>query len=128
DLVDLRLDVVPLHVAQRVDLDLAVEVADVADDGAVLHLAHVFDGDDIDVAGGGAEGVGARGGVVHGGDLVALHRGLQRADRVDLRHHDAATGLAQRGGGAFADVAEARHHRDLAGPPHVGGAADAVCA
>jgi hypothetical protein len=38
DLVDLRLDVVPLVVLQRRDLDLVVEVADVADDGAVLHL------------------------------------------------------------------------------------------
>jgi hypothetical protein len=33
DLVDLRLDVVPLVVLQGGDLDLAVEVADVADDG-----------------------------------------------------------------------------------------------
>ena len=52
DLVDLRLDVVPLQVLQRRDLDLAVEVADVADHGAVLHLAHVLDGDDVDIAGG----------------------------------------------------------------------------
>src|SRR5215212_9318297 len=37
DLVDLRLDVVPLEVPQVGDLDLGVEVADVADDGAVLH-------------------------------------------------------------------------------------------
>ena len=38
DLVDLRLHLFPLVVVQRGDLDLAVEVADVADDGAVLHL------------------------------------------------------------------------------------------
>src|SRR5262245_12820404 len=38
DLVDLRLDVVPLEVPQRGDLDLAVEMPDIGDDGAVLHL------------------------------------------------------------------------------------------
>ena len=72
------------------------------------------------------EDVGARRRVLHGGDLVAFHRRLQRADRIDLRDHDPAAGLAQRGGRAFADVAEARDHRHLAGHHHVGAAADAV--
>ena len=84
-----------------------VEVADVADDGAVLHRAHVLDGDDVDVAGGGDEDVGARRGVVHGHDLVAFHRRLQRADRIDLGDHHPAAGLAQRGRRALADVAVA---------------------
>ena len=108
------------------NLNLAVEVADIADDGAVLHLAHVLDGDDVDIAGGGDENVGARRGVLHGDDLVAFHRRLQRADRIDLRDHHPAAGLAQRRGRAFADVAEARDHRHLAGHHHVGAAADAV--
>ncbi len=59
-------------------------------------------------------------------DLVALHRRLQGADRVDLGDHDAAAGLAQRGGRALADIAEAGDHGDLAGHHHVGAAADAV--
>ena len=108
------------------DLDLVVEVADVADDGAVLHRAHVLDGDDVLVAGGGDEDVGARRRVFHRHDLVAFHRRLQRADRIDLGHQHAAAGLAQRGRRALADVAEARDHRDLAGHHHVGAAADAV--
>ena len=97
-----------------------------ADDRAVLHRAHVVDGDDVDIAGRGDEDVGARRGVLHRGDLVAFHRRLQRADRIDLGDHHAAAGLAQRGGRALADVAEARDHRDLAGHHHVGAAADAV--
>jgi glycosyltransferase involved in cell wall biosynthesis len=40
DHVHLFLDVGPLVVAQRGDLDLVVEMADVADDGHVLHRAH----------------------------------------------------------------------------------------
>ena len=126
DLVDLRLDVVPLQVLQRVHLNFRVEVADVADHGAVLHLAHVLDGDHVDIAGAGDEDIGARRRVFHRGDLVALHRRLQRADRVDLRHQHAAAGLAQRGGRAFADVAEAGDHRHLARHHHVGATADAV--
>ena len=39
DLIGLRLDLLPRVVAQRLDLDLAVEMADVADDGAVLSFS-----------------------------------------------------------------------------------------
>src|SRR3954454_13598796 len=126
DLGDLRLDVGPPPVTQTRDLDLVVEVADVADDGAILHRAHVVDGDDVLVAGRGDEDVGARRGVFHRHDFIAFHRRLQRADRIDFGDHDAAAGLAQRGGRAFADVAEARDHRDLAGHHDVGAASDAV--
>ena len=45
---------------------------------------HVLDGDDVVVAGGRDEDVGAADDVVERGDLVALHRRLQRVDRVDL--------------------------------------------
>jgi hypothetical protein len=56
----LRLDVGALGVGrvELVDLDLVVEVADVADDGLVLHRAHVLERDDVLVAGGGDVDVG----------------------------------------------------------------------
>ncbi len=72
------------------------------------------------------EDVGARRRFFHGHDLVAFHRRLQRADRIDLRHQHPAAGLAQRCRRTLADVAEARDHRDLAGHHDVGAAADAV--
>ena len=59
-------------------------------------------------------------------DLVALHRGLERADRVDLGDDHAGALGAQRLGAALADVAEAADDGDLAGDHHVGGAVDAV--
>src|SRR5262249_16859567 len=93
DFVDLRLDVVPAEILQRGDLYFAVEMADVAHDRAVFHLAHVVDGDDVEVTCGGNEDVRTRGGVFHGGDLVALHGSLEGADRVDLGHHHAAARL-----------------------------------
>jgi hypothetical protein len=57
DLVYLRLDLLPGVVAQRVDLDLAVEVADVAENGAILDMPHVDDRDHIYVAGRGDKDV-----------------------------------------------------------------------
>ena len=59
-------------------------------------------------------------------DLVALHRRLQRADRIDLGDDDAAALAAQRLGAALADLAEAAHDRDLAAEHHVGGADETV--
>ena len=82
--------------------------------------------DDVLVAGGGHEDVGLVGGVLHGHDLVAFHRGLQRVDRVDLGHPHLGAQRAQRLGRALAHVAVAGHAGDLAGDHHVGGALDAV--
>ncbi len=83
-------------------------------------------GDDVLVAGGGDEDVGLGGGFVHGHDLVAFHQGLQGADRVDFGDEYAAAEGPQDLGAAFADVAVAGDHRDLAGQHDVGGALDAV--
>ena len=107
-------------------LDLVVEVADVADDGLVLHLAHVLERDDVDVAGGGDVDVAAAERVLDRGDLVAFHRGLQGVDGVDLGDDDARAEAAERLGRALADVAVAADDRDLAGDHDVGGALDAV--
>ena len=83
-------------------------------------------GDDVLVAGRGDEDVGRLDDVVERRDLVALHRGLQRADRVDLGDDDPRALAAQRLRAALADVAVAADDRDLAGEHHVGRAADAV--
>ena len=83
-------------------------------------------GDDVLVAGGGDEDVGHRRGVFHRDHAVAFHGGLQGADRVDLGDPHLRRQRAQRLGAALAHVAVARHHGDLAGHHHVGGALDAI--
>ena len=59
-------------------------------------------------------------------DLVAFHRRLQRADRIDLGDDDAAALAAQRLRAALADFAEAEHDRHLAAEHDVGRAREAV--
>src|SRR3954447_16716034 len=60
-LVDLRLDVVTTYAGKLCEaghVDLVVEVADVADDRALLHPLHVSGRDDVEVSGGGDKDVG----------------------------------------------------------------------
>ena len=101
-------------------------MADVADDGVVLHLVHVLAGDDVDVAGRGDEDVAELAGVVHRHDLEAFHAGLQGADRIDLGDEDRGAGAAEGLGATLAHVAVAAHDRLLAGDHDVGGPLDAV--
>ena len=58
--------------------------------------------------------------------LEALHRRLQRADRVDLGDDHACALAAERLGAALADVAEAADDGDLAADHDVGAAVDPV--
>ena len=57
---------------------------------------------------------------------MAVHRRLERADRVDLGHGHAGASAAQRLRRALAHIAIAADDRELAGHHHVGRAADAV--
>ena len=126
--IDLRLDLLPLEIAllEVGDLDFAVEMADVANDGVVLHLVHVLASDDIDVAGGGDEDVAELAGVVHGDDLEAFHARLQGADRINLGDVNGRPGAAESLGASLADIAVAAHDGFLAGDHDVGGPLDAV--
>ena len=120
--VVLRLDpdaLDPRHPLEAGHVDLVVEVADVAHDRLVLHPPHLRRGDDVLVAGGGDEEVGGFEQAVERVDLVAFHRGLQRADRVDLRDDDATALPAERLGAPLAHLPVAADDRDLAAQHHV---------
>ncbi len=109
------------------DVDLVVEVADVADDRLVLHALPCRPRVMMSLLPVVVMKMSAA--VEHfleRLDLVALHRRLQRADRVDLGDDHARALAAQRFRAALADVAEAAHDRDLAADHHVGRAVDAV--
>ena len=128
-LVHLRLDV-GAHdtgvILQAGHLNLVVEVADIADDGLVLNLLHVLQGDDIAVAGGGHVDIGHAEGIFHRQNAVALHGSLQGADGIHLGHDDLGPQPAQRLGAALAHIAIAADDRHLTGNHHICGALDAV--
>ena len=75
--VALGLDVLALDSGPAVEaghVNLVVEVANVADDGVVLHLGHVGRHDDVLVAGGGDEDVDVADAVLKGADLHGVGR------------------------------------------------------
>ncbi|CUG90010.1 unnamed protein product [Bodo saltans] len=111
---------------QPADLDLSVEVANVADDGVVAHEGEVLGGDDVVVTGGGHEDVGISNGVLNAEHLVALHARLQGVDGVDLGDHNAGTEGAECSGASLTHITVAGDDRGLAGNHHVSGALDAV--
>ena len=128
-LVDLRLDGLALHAGcllQAGHVDLIVEVADVADDGLMLHLGHVIDLDHVVAASGSDEDVGGIDDIFQARDLVAVHGGLQCADRVDFGDDDARTLATQGIGRSLTHIAVSAHHGDLAADERVGCAVDAV--
>ena len=61
------------------------------DDGILRHDLEVLRGDDVTVTGGGDEDVAAGSSLLHGGDLVTGHRGLESVDGVDLGDDDTST-------------------------------------
>ncbi len=126
NLVHLRLDVVPLVVAQGVNLDLAVKVANVAHNGAILHGTHVLKGNDVHVARCRHEDVAQLGDIVHRVDLIAFQRGLQGTDRINFGDDHARACRAQRCSRALADIAITGNDGNLASHHHISGAADAV--
>ena len=129
ELIDLRFDLNALDPAvayQFGDLDFDVEVADVADDHAVLHPLHLVDANDVAAPRRRNEDIALGDGVVHLLDLVAFHRRLQGADRINLGDDHPRPQAPHGGGAPLADIAVASYHHDLAGDHYVGGALDAV--
>merc|ERR1712216_514145 len=115
--VHLRLDVVNLNafeLLQRLHLDLIVEVANVTDDGVVLHFLHAFQCDDLEVACGRDEDIGLANHRVNRSHLEALHAGLKGADGVALGDHHTCTCTAHSSSTALTNIAVATDQSALA--------------
>ena len=77
--VDLRLDNDSLNVAHLLEashINFIVEMANIADDGLMLHLGHVLCGDDVEVASCSHINVNDVEYFFKTSDLIALHRRL----------------------------------------------------
>merc|ERR1719396_99064 len=74
--INLRFDVFHLNageVLQACHVDFVVEVADVSNDGIVLHLLHVLERDDVEVASGGCKDIDFMHHRLQGHNLESLH-------------------------------------------------------
>merc|ERR1712133_129624 len=111
---------------QPLDLDLAVKVTDVADNGVVLHLEEVFAGEDVLAAGGGHEDVASGDSVVHGGDLVALAGGLESVDGVNLCNDDATAESSERSSASLADISVSGNKCNLSCQHDICGSLDSI--
>ena len=126
---DLRLDLDLRHVIPRGEpshVDLVVEMADVPDDGLMLHLRHMFLKDDVAASRGGDEDVTDAHHRLKPRHLEPIHRGLQGADRIDLGDDHTSPLAPQRLRAALTHVAVAAHHRHFAADQHVSSPVDAV--
>ena len=126
--VDLGLDlgVGNGHLLEGGNVNLGVEVADVAKNDVVAHLVEVRLGDDIVVTGGGDDDVGISDAVLNSGDLVALHGGLESVDGVDLGDDDTGAEGAEGSGATLSDITVAGNDGGLTSNHDIGGALDTI--
>lgn len=126
--VNLRLDVLDgLGVGlEPGNVNLNVEVTNVANNGVVTHDLEVSTSQDVTATGGGDKDLTLRSSVLHGGDLVALDGSLEGVDGVDLGDKDASTHGAEGVRATLADVTVTGNNGNLTGDHNVGGTLDTV--
>ena len=127
--VALRLDVLATnagHCHEPSHINFVIEMPNVPHDGVVLHFSHVRGHDDVLVTSGGDEDVGSGDNVFQGGNLVALHAGLQGANGVNLGDDDTGTAGLHGGGAPLADITVPGNERGLPSNHDIGGTHDAV--
>lgn len=126
--VDLWLDGVLLGGigVEPLDVNLTIEVSDVADDRVVWKKLEVLSGDDILASGGGNNDVGLWSSLLEGGDFVSLHSGLKSVDWIDLGNDDTGTESLEGSSRSLSDVSVSSDNSDLSGEHNISSALDSV--
>ena len=108
------------------DVDLAIEMSDVADNGIVLHDLEVLAGQDISATSGGNKDLTKRSSLGHGEDLVAGDGSLEGVDGIDLSDDDTGTHGAEGHSTTLSDITESGDDGGLASNHDIGGTLDSV--
>ncbi|GMR54030.1 hypothetical protein PMAYCL1PPCAC_24225 [Pristionchus mayeri] len=125
--VNLGLDSILLGIlVEPLDINLAVEVSDVADNRVVGELEEVLATDDSLTTGRGNDDLGLRSVLLESGNLVPYKSGLKGVDGVDLGDDDSASESLEGGSGSLSDISVSGHNSDLSGEHDISGALDAV--
>ena len=126
--VNLGLDVLDRAgvLLQPGNVNLDIEVTNVADNGVVGHSLEVLASENVTAASGGDEDLTDLGGLLHGGDLVTGHSGLEGVDGVNLGNEDASTHAGEGHGATLTDITETGNDSDLASNHDIGSTLDTV--
>lgn len=126
--VDLGLDVLDgLSVGlEPGNVDLDVEVTNIADNGVVGHSLEVNASQDITATSGGDEDLTNLGSLLHGCDLVASHGCLESIDGINLGDQDTGTHSTEGLSAALAYITETSNNGDLASNHDIGSPLDTV--
>lgn len=108
------------------NVNLNVEVTNVANNGVVTHDLEVSTSQDVTATSGGDEDLTLGSSLLHGGDLVALDGSLEGVDGVNLGDKDTSTHGAEGVRATLADVTVTGNNGDLTGDHNVGGTLDTV--
>ena len=108
------------------NVDLNVEMTNVADNGIVAHDVEVCTGQDVTATSGGDEDLTLRSSLLHGGDLVTLNSSLEGVDGVNLGDKDVSTHAAEGVGATLTDVTVTGNDTDLTGNHDIGSTLDTV--
>ena len=126
DVINLWLDVFLLEAVEVGNIDLVVEVADVAHDRLIFHALHLRAGYHVIVARCCDNNIHLFTDFVKADNTVAFHGCLHGADRIYFGDPNRRAKSAQRLCAALADIAVAANDRDLACDHDVGGTLDTV--
>lgn len=126
--VDLGLDALDgLSVGlQPGNVDLNVEVTNVANNGVVAHGLEVAANQDVTATSGGDEDLTLGSSVLHGGNLVTLDSGLEGVDGVDLSNDNAGTHGVESLGTTLTDITVTGDNGDLTSDHDIGGTLDTI--
>lgn len=126
--VDLGLDVLArLGVGlQPRDVNLDIEVTNVADNGIVGHGLEVLANKDVTAAGGGDKDLSLGNSLLHGGDLETRDSSLEGVDGVNLSDDDTGTHGVESHGATLSDITETGDNGDLSGNHDIGGTLDTI--
>jgi hypothetical protein len=126
--INLSLDVDDLLgvLVQPSNVDLSIEVANVANDGVLGHLNEVLSADNIAAASGSDEDVRAGSSILHGGNLKTLHSGLESVDGVNLGNDDTSTHSAERVSASLTNITITSNDGSLTGDHDISGTLDTV--
>lgn len=108
------------------NVDLNVEMTNVADNGVVAHGLEVRADKDVTAASGGDEDLTNGGSSLHGVDLEALDSSLQGVDGVDLGDNDTGTHGVESLGTTLTDITVSGNDSDLTSDHDIGGTLDTV--